>query len=62
MFGMLTSLTKAVVGAVVETPLAVVADVVTMGGALTDQRTPYTAQAVSGVVKNVQDAVDPDKD
>ena len=56
MFEMLGSLTKAVVGAVVETPLAVVADVVTLGGALTDKDKPYTATAVEKVVKNVQDA------
>jgi hypothetical protein len=56
MFGMLGSLTKAVVGAVVETPIAVVADVVTLGGSLTDKDVPYTATAVSKVVKNVQDS------
>lgn len=61
MFGMLGSLTKAVVGAVVETPLAVAADVVTLGGALTDKREPYTASAVRRVVQNVEDAVEPEK-
>ena len=58
MFGMLESLTKAVVGVVVETPIAVVKDVVTMGGALTDEDEPYTAQSLKKVVKNVSDATD----
>ena len=56
MFEILGSLTKAVVGAVVETPLAVVADVVTLGGVLTDKDQPYTATAIEKVVENVQDA------
>lgn len=53
MFG---NLFKAVVGAVIETPISVVADVVTMGGVLTDKEEPYTATAVKQVVKNVQDS------
>ena len=44
MFGMLTSLAKAAT-AVVTVPVAVVADVVTLGGSLTDKRKPYTAEA-----------------
>jgi hypothetical protein len=54
MFSMLSNLTKAVVGVVVETPIAVVADVVTLGGSLTDKDKPYTAEAVSKVVNNLQ--------
>ena len=61
MFGMLTSLTKAVVGAVVETPIALAADVLTLGGSLTDKREPYTATALKRVAENVQDAANPDK-
>ena len=53
MFG---ELLKAVVGAVVEIPIAAVADVVTLAGALTDKDQPYTATAIEKVVKNVQDA------
>lgn len=59
MFGMLESLAKAAVGVVVETPVAIVADVVTMGGALTDKDKPYTAEAVGRVVDNVKDAAEP---
>lgn len=54
MFGMIGKLAKATVGVVVETPVAVVADVVTLGGALNDRKEPYTATALSKVVKNVQ--------
>lgn len=55
LFDALEGLTKAVVGVVVETPVAVVADIVTLGGALTDKDEPYTATAISKVVKNIQD-------
>ena len=53
MFGMIESLTKAVVGAVVEVPVAVAVDVVTVGQAKT------TGEAVSNVVNNLQDATKP---
>ena len=56
MFNLIGNLTKAVVGVVVETPIAVVADVITLGGSLTDKDKPYTAEALSKVVQNVQDA------
>lgn len=61
MFGMLESLTKAVVGAVIETPIAVVADVVTLGGSLTDKDEPYTATSVGKVMDNLSDATESDK-
>lgn len=60
MLGMLGSLAKAVVGAVVETPIAIAADVVTMGGVLTDKARPYTADAASNVVANLRDATRPE--
>ena len=56
MFGMLGDLAKATVGIVIETPIAVVADVVTMGGALTDKDQPYTATALEKVMENVENA------
>ena len=58
MFGMLESLAKAALG-VVTVPVAAVADVVTLGGALTDKDNPYTAEAVSDVVQNLEDAARP---
>ena len=56
MFEMLGDLAKAAVGVVIETPIAVVADVVTMGGALTDKDQPYTATALEKVMENVENA------
>lgn len=53
MFG---SLFKAVVGAVIEAPLALAADVLTLGGSITDTKEPYTASALKKVMKNVEDA------
>jgi predicted MPP superfamily phosphohydrolase len=50
------SLTKAAIGVVVETPLALVADIITMGGALTDKDEPYAVSAVKNVVSNVEKA------
>lgn len=58
MFGILTNLTKAVVGAVIETPIAIVADVVTLGGVLTDKDEPYTVTSVKKVVENVEEATE----
>lgn len=58
MFGMLESLTKAVVGVAIETPVAIVADHVTLGGALTDKDEPYTVSAVKKVIKNLNDATE----
>lgn len=60
MFGMLGDLTKAVVGVVVETPLALAADVLTLGGSTTDKDEPYTATALKGVMQNVENATKPD--
>lgn len=59
MLGMLESLAKAAT-AVVTVPVAVVADVVTLGGLLTDKSNPYTAEAVEDFVDNLKDASKPD--
>lgn len=61
MFGLLTDLTKAVVGVVVETPIAIAADVLTLGGAITDKEEPYTATAIKGVMQNIENATSPEK-
>ena len=55
MFGILENLTKAVINTVT-IPVAVAADVITMGGALTDKDKPYTATQVQEVFKNLTDA------
>ena len=56
MFKILGDLTKAVVGVVVETPIAVVADVVTMGGFLTEKNEPYTAKTLKKIMKNIENS------
>jgi hypothetical protein len=58
MFSMLESLTKAAVG-VVTLPVAVVADVVTLGGSLADKPEPYTSEAARSIVKNLTHAAKP---
>lgn len=55
---MLGDLFKAAL-AVVTVPVAVAADVVTLGGSLTDKDEPYTATAVSDAVKNLGNATKP---
>lgn len=53
MFG---NLLKAVVALVIETPIAVIADVATLGGAITETDKPYTAMALEKVFDNVRDS------
>lgn len=59
MFGMIESLAKAVVG-VVKTPVTLVADVATLGGALTDKKNPYTYDALAEILANLEKATKPD--
>ena len=56
MFDVLSNLVKATVGVVAETPVALVADVVTLGGSLNDKEQPYTATAVEKVIENLSNA------
>ena len=58
MFDIFESLAKAAVS-VVTIPVAVVADVMTLGGVLTDKDKPYTAEAVSDAVQNLTNAAKP---
>jgi len=60
MFGILKSAVKAA-SVVVDAPVSVAADVVTMGGVLTDTDKPYTSKAVERFVSNVSDMADPDQ-
>lgn len=55
MFG---SLLKATVGLVVETPIALVKDVITLGGSLEDEDVPYTLQSLNKVVDNIFKAIE----
>ena len=47
--------------AVVDVPVSLAADTLTMGGALTDKEEPYTAAALKRLANNVKNAADPDK-
>lgn len=58
MFGFLESTLKAA-SSVVSVPVFMAADAVTLGGALADKDRPYTADACSDLVKNVQDMTKP---
>ena len=58
MFG---SLLKTVVGVVVDLPIAVVKDTVTLGGSLTNEESAI-AKSCNTIGKNVKNSVDPDRD
>jgi hypothetical protein len=53
--GLFGSLLKTVID-VVETPVAMIKDVATMGGALTDQDKPYTQQKIEEISEDWYDA------
>lgn len=56
MFGsLIESLAKAAVG-VVTLPVDLVADTITLGGALTDRPVPYTAEKASDIMSNLKEA------
>ncbi len=55
---MFSSLIKAA-ASVVTIPVSVVADVVTLGGSLTDKKEPYTVKAASDLLQNLEDATKP---
>lgn len=57
MFDALKSLTKAVVSTVT-LPVDVAADIVTMGGAMTDKDRPYTAEKLKKIMGHLDDATD----
>ena len=46
----------------VDVAVSVAADVVTIGGALSDKDEPYTASAARRLVENAKDVVDPNED
>ena len=58
MFKMFESLARAAVG-VITLPAAVVADVATRGGTLTDRERPYTEEVIENVMHNWADAMRP---
>lgn len=52
---MFDSLLKAAIG-IVKLPIDVAADIVTLGGALTDKDEPYTVKGMSKIMDNLDDA------
>ena len=52
---MFNNLVRAAIG-VATLPVDVVADVATLGGALTDKRQPYTAKKCSSIMRNIDKA------
>jgi len=56
---MFENLLKATVGIVVDLPLSIVSDTVTMGGAINNEESAI-AKSLSNIVKNVDKAVSPD--
>jgi hypothetical protein len=58
MFGFLEDVVKTV-SAAVTVPVGIVADVVTMGGQLSDKDKPYTAEAVEDFMKNLSNIAKP---
>lgn len=60
MFSIFSDIAKAAV-AVVKLPVSVVADVVTLGGTLTDREDTYTEDNVSDIIKNLENATQPTK-
>ena len=60
MFGILKSAVKAA-AAVVDVPVSMAADIVTLGGVLNDKEETYTGKAAERFVKNVSDMADPDE-
>ncbi len=59
MSGFFESLAKAAIG-VVTVPVAAVADIVTLGGVLTDKDKTYTGEAASDILKNLKNATRPE--
>ena len=57
MFGMLSSLAKATVGVVIETPISIAHDVVNKGVMLSEDDW-RTEQAIRRILKNIENATD----
>ena len=58
MLGLLTSAVKAV-AVVVDVPVSIAADVVTLGGLTNDKKNTYTEEALGRFVDNVKNIADP---
>lgn len=59
MFGLLTGLVETVVKTAVALPVAVVADVVTLGGELSDKRgQSYSGDAIDSITRSIKTMTD----
>ncbi len=58
---MFNNLLKAVVGTVVELPVAIIKDTVTLGGSITNEESAI-AKSCEKISKNIGDATKPDKE
>lgn len=56
---MLGNLLKAAVGVVIDLPIAIVKDTVTLGGSITDEESAI-AKSCNNIGKNINKAVDPE--
>ena len=59
MFDIFKNLTKAALGAAFS-PVSIAADMVTLGGVLSDRDEPYTVSSMRAVMRNIELAVNPD--
>ena len=59
MFGILKSAVKAA-SSVIDVPVSLAADAVTLGGVLNDKDESYTSDAIGRFVQNVSDIADPE--
>jgi len=60
MFGFVSDIAKAAIG-IVFAPVSIAADILTLGGSMTDRDEPYTVTSVRNVMRNLENAVDPDE-
>lgn len=49
-----------IVGKIAVAPITVTADIITLGGACTEQNIPYTAQLCKGIMANVKNIMQAD--
>ena len=59
-FNLLGGIAKATLG-IVFSPVSIAADIMTLGGTLTDRDEPYTVDSMRAVMRNLELAFDPDE-
>lgn len=61
MFKIIEGLAKAAIGVAVVVPASVIADVITMGGVMTERNKTYTEEAISDAMDNLKEATKPEE-